>query len=107
MSFYSRDEYLKMLPLQRFPRASDLAHAAVFLASDEAEIITGIDIPVDAGLRHKYPAWIPGTHSGVNIKDYAAGTRITRFGEVQEPLIPQAQDPKPGLAPTGRRNDDD
>jgi NAD(P)-dependent dehydrogenase (short-subunit alcohol dehydrogenase family) len=98
MSFYSRDDYLKMLPLQRFPRASDLAWATLFLASDEAEIITGIDIPVDAGLRHKYPTWIPGAHSGVNIKDYAANTRVTRFGEPQEPLLPQAQNPTPGLA---------
>lgn len=86
--FYSRDDYLKMLPLQRFPRASDLAWATVFLASDEASVITGIDIPVDAGLRHKYPTWTPGAHTGVNIKDYAAQVRITRFGEPQERLIP-------------------
>lgn len=90
MSFYSRDEYLKMLPLQRFPRASDLAWATVFLASDEASIITGIDVPVDAGLRHKYPTWIPGAHTGVNIADYARDTRITRFGEPQEKLIQQS-----------------
>lgn len=87
--FYSRDDYLKMLPLQRFPRASDLAWATVFLASDEAEIITGIDIPVDAGLRHKYPTWTPGAHTGVNIKDYAEKTYVTRFGEPQEKLIPE------------------
>ncbi|ODP37163.1 SDR family NAD(P)-dependent oxidoreductase [Sphingomonas turrisvirgatae] len=87
-AFYSRDDYLKMLPLQRFPRASDLAWATVFLASDEASVITGIDIPVDAGLRHKYPTWTPGAHSGVNIKDYAANARVTRFGEAQERLIP-------------------
>ena len=89
MSFYSRDEYLKMLPLQRFPRASDLAWATVFLASDEAVIITGIDIPVDAGLRHKYPTWIPGNHTGVNIKDYSERTYVTRFGEPQEKLRPE------------------
>lgn len=88
MGFYSRDDYLKMLPLQRFPRASDLAWATVFLASDEAEIITGIDIPVDAGLRHKYPTWTPGDHTGVNIKDFAEQTYVTRFGERQEKLIP-------------------
>lgn len=87
MSFYSRDDYLKMLPLQRFPRASDLAWATVFLASDESEIITGIDIPVDAGLRHKYPTWTPGAHTGVNIRDYAERTRVTRFGEPQEKLL--------------------
>ncbi len=92
MGFYSRDDYLKMLPLQRFPRASDLAWATVFLASDESEIITGIDIPVDAGLRHKYPTWTPGDHTGVNIKDFAEQTYVTRFGERQEKLIPAPQD---------------
>ncbi|MDP3908665.1 SDR family NAD(P)-dependent oxidoreductase [Novosphingobium sp.] len=92
--FYSRDDYLKMLPLERFPRASDLAWATVFLASDEAQIITGIDIPVDAGLRHKYPTWTPGDHTGVNIRDFAAKTRITRFGEPQEKLVPE-QHPDP------------
>ncbi|MCW3837016.1 SDR family NAD(P)-dependent oxidoreductase [Sphingomonas canadensis] len=96
MSFYSRDEYLKMLPLQRFPRASDLAWATVFLASDESAVITGIDIPVDAGLRHKYPTWTPGIHSGVNIKDYAERTRVTRFGEPQEWLIPGQREPAHG-----------
>ena len=93
--FYSRDDYLKMLPLQRFPRASDLAWATVFLASDEAQIITGIDIPVDAGLRHKYPTWTPGDHTGVNIRDFAAKTYITRFGEPVEKLIPE---PNPASA---------
>lgn len=88
MGFYSRDDYLKMLPLQRFPRASDLAWATVFLASDESEIITGIDIPVDAGLRHKYPTWTPGDHTGVNIKDFAEQAYVTRYGERQEKLIP-------------------
>ncbi len=92
MSFYSRDDYLKMLPLQRFPRASDLAWATVFLASDESEIITGIDIPVDAGLRHKYPTWTPGDHTGVNIKDYAQKVRVTRFGEPQEKLLPESDE---------------
>lgn len=91
MAFYSRDEYLKMLPLERFPRASDLAWACVFLASDESEIITGIDIPVDAGLRHKYPTWTPGAHTGVNIRALAEKTRITRFGEPGEKLIPDAR----------------
>jgi NAD(P)-dependent dehydrogenase (short-subunit alcohol dehydrogenase family) len=86
-SFYSRDDFLKMIPLERFPRASDIAWAAVFLASDEASFLTGVDIPVDGGLRHKYPAWRPGDFTGVNITDYAHGIRVTRYGEEQEPLI--------------------
>jgi NAD(P)-dependent dehydrogenase (short-subunit alcohol dehydrogenase family) len=43
--FYSRDDYLKMIPLERFPRASDLAWAAVFLASDESSFLTGVRYP--------------------------------------------------------------
>jgi NAD(P)-dependent dehydrogenase (short-subunit alcohol dehydrogenase family) len=87
LSFYSRDDYLKSIPLERFPRASDLAWAAVFLASDEAEFITGADIPVDGGLRHKYPTWRPGDNTGVNIRDYVEDVRITRYGEPGEKLV--------------------
>lgn len=84
---YSRDQFLKSIPLERFPRASDIAHAAVFLASDEASFLTGVDIPVDGGLRFKYPAWMPGVATGVNIADYAANTRRTRYGEeTDEPI---------------------
>jgi NAD(P)-dependent dehydrogenase (short-subunit alcohol dehydrogenase family) len=85
-SFYSREDYLKMIPLERFPRASDLAWAAVFLASDESAFLTGIDIPVDGGLRFKYPAWRPGDWSGVNIESYAATTSVTEYGEPVRPL---------------------
>jgi NAD(P)-dependent dehydrogenase (short-subunit alcohol dehydrogenase family) len=87
-SFYSRDAYLKAIPLERFPRASDIAWAAVFLASEESSFITGADIPVDGGLRFKYPAWTPGDHTGVNIETYARETAITEFGEPVRPLRP-------------------
>lgn len=86
-SFYSRDDYLKMIPLERFPRASDLAWAAVFLASDEAAFLTGIDIPVDGGLRYKYPAWRPGDYTGVNIRDYARSIERTEYGAPSGKLI--------------------
>jgi NAD(P)-dependent dehydrogenase (short-subunit alcohol dehydrogenase family) len=78
---YSRDDYLKNLPLGRFPRASDIAWAAVFLASDESRCVTGVDIPVDSGLRHKYPTWRPGDATGANIADYTRGMKRTRYGE--------------------------
>lgn len=78
---YSRDDFLKSIPLERFPRASDLAWAAVFLASDESSFLTGVDIPVDGGLRFKYPAWRPGDQTGVNIGDYARSIRRTEYGE--------------------------
>ena len=87
-SYYSRDDYLKMIPLERFPRAADIAWAAVFLASDESSFLTAVDIPVDGGLRFKYPTWRPGDFTGVNIGDYAKELRITRYGEPQEKLIP-------------------
>jgi NAD(P)-dependent dehydrogenase (short-subunit alcohol dehydrogenase family) len=86
-SFYSRDDYLKSIPLGRFPRASDLAWAAVFLASDEAGFLTGIDIPVDGGLRFKYPAWRPGDYTGANIADYARAIERTEYGEGKGPLL--------------------
>lgn len=90
-SFYSRDDYLKMIPLERFCRPADLAWAAVFLASDEASFMTGVDIPVDGGLRFKYPTWRPGDHTGVNIDDYVQKINITRYGEEQEKLVPEGQ----------------
>ena len=86
-SFYSRDDYLKMIPLERFPRASDLAWAAVFLASDESGFLTGVDIPVDGGLRFKYPTWRPGDYTGVNIEDYARSIRVTQYGEERNKLL--------------------
>ena len=36
-------------PLRRVPEPEDIAHAALFLASDEARRITGVVLPVDAG----------------------------------------------------------
>jgi NAD(P)-dependent dehydrogenase (short-subunit alcohol dehydrogenase family) len=83
---YSRDDFLKSIPMGRFPRAIDLAWAAVFLASDESGFITGIDIPVDGGLRHKYPAWTPGDATGVNIADYVRLIKRTEYGEECEPV---------------------
>jgi NAD(P)-dependent dehydrogenase (short-subunit alcohol dehydrogenase family) len=86
-SFYSRDDYLKMIPLERFPRAADLAWAAVFLASDESAFLTGIDIPVDGGLRFKYPAWRPGDYTGVDIESYAKAVYVTEYGESVRKLL--------------------
>jgi 3-oxoacyl-[acyl-carrier protein] reductase len=41
--------YEKTVPLGRLNEPDDLAHAAVFLASDEASMITGTTIEVDGG----------------------------------------------------------
>ncbi len=39
----------RLVPLGRMGEAWDVAHAAVFLASDEARFITGVCLPVDGG----------------------------------------------------------
>lgn len=51
--------FAKRVPLQKLPRPSDYGKAAVFLASEDAEMITGIDLRVDAGAVAKYWAWDP------------------------------------------------
>jgi len=44
----------RQVPLGRMGTAWDVAHAAVFLASDEAGYITGVELPVDGGLTLGY-----------------------------------------------------
>jgi 3-oxoacyl-[acyl-carrier protein] reductase len=41
--------FMATIPLGRMSKASDIAAAAVYLASDEAEFITGAVLPVDGG----------------------------------------------------------
>ena len=48
------------VPMQRLPVPSDYGRAAVFLASDDASMITGTDLRVDAGAIARYWAWDPG-----------------------------------------------
>ncbi len=81
----TRNDVIQQIPLERFPRASDLAWAAVYLASDEAEFLTGVDIPVDGGTKFKYPSWTPGHGTEVNADDYRKSVMITRYGEETEP----------------------
>jgi 3-oxoacyl-[acyl-carrier protein] reductase len=44
------DEYKKLVPLKRLGQASEVAHAALFLASKEAGYITGSELDVAGGL---------------------------------------------------------
>ena len=47
-------------PLQKLPSPSHYGKAAVFLSSDDAEMITGFDMRVDAGTVSRYWLWDPG-----------------------------------------------
>ena len=44
-----RAKFIATIPWGRMSKPADVAAAAVFLASDEAELITGIELPVDGG----------------------------------------------------------
>jgi NAD(P)-dependent dehydrogenase (short-subunit alcohol dehydrogenase family) len=52
-------DFRKMVPMGKLPSPRHYARAVVFLASDDAEMITGIDLRVDAGAIAKYWPWIP------------------------------------------------
>ena len=52
----------KGIPLGRRPRPSDYGRAAVFLASDNSEMIAGIDLRVDGGVVSRYWRWNPGVN---------------------------------------------
>jgi NAD(P)-dependent dehydrogenase (short-subunit alcohol dehydrogenase family) len=54
---YDQSEIVRrMQPLQRIGSPTDVADAVVFLASDRAEQITGIVMPVDGGTTAGPPA---------------------------------------------------
>jgi NAD(P)-dependent dehydrogenase (short-subunit alcohol dehydrogenase family) len=44
-----RDRIAASIPLRRIGRPEDIAYCALYLASDEASWVTGINIPVDGG----------------------------------------------------------
>ncbi|HEU4438331.1 MAG TPA: SDR family oxidoreductase [Methylomirabilota bacterium] len=52
-------DFTKMVPMGRLPSPRHYARAVVFLASDDAEMVTGTDLRVDAGAVAKYWPWIP------------------------------------------------
>jgi 3-oxoacyl-[acyl-carrier protein] reductase len=45
----NRSKFLATIPLGRLSQPEDIAAAALFLASDEAAFITGVELPVDGG----------------------------------------------------------
>jgi NAD(P)-dependent dehydrogenase (short-subunit alcohol dehydrogenase family) len=52
-------DFAKMVPMGRLPSPRHYARAVAFLASEDAELITGTDLRVDAGAIAKYWPWIP------------------------------------------------
>jgi NAD(P)-dependent dehydrogenase (short-subunit alcohol dehydrogenase family) len=52
-------DFQKMIPKGELPSPRHYGRAAVFLASDDSEMITGFDLRVDAGAIAKYWPWIP------------------------------------------------
>ena len=44
-----RQKFIDTIPLGRMSRPLDVANAALYLASDEAEFITGVCLNVDGG----------------------------------------------------------
>jgi NAD(P)-dependent dehydrogenase (short-subunit alcohol dehydrogenase family) len=53
------ERFRERVPMRKLPGPSDYGRAAVFLASDDAAMITGTDLRVDAGAIAKYWAWDP------------------------------------------------
>jgi NAD(P)-dependent dehydrogenase (short-subunit alcohol dehydrogenase family) len=53
------EPFRKRTPMQKLPSPQHYGRAAVFLASDESEMITGMDLRVDAGTVARYWAWDP------------------------------------------------
>ena len=45
----ARAKFVASIPIGRFSTPADIAAAAVFLVSDEAEFITGVILEVDGG----------------------------------------------------------
>jgi len=53
------EPFRRGIPMQRLPKPSDYGLAAAFLVSDDAAMITGTDLRVDAGAVARYWAWDP------------------------------------------------
>jgi len=45
----NRERFLATIPMGRLSKPQDIAHAAVYLASDRSDFLTGVILPVDGG----------------------------------------------------------
>jgi len=43
------EEFIARMPIGRGASPSEIAQSVVFLASDEASFVTGVELPVDGG----------------------------------------------------------
>ena len=57
------DSFRRRVPMQKLPGPSDYGRAAAFLASQDAAMITGTDLRIDAGAIARYWAWDPSADS--------------------------------------------
>ncbi len=55
---------LNLVPLHRIGRAEDIADTALFLASEDASYINGVDIMVDGGFMEVLQGLLPGRSGG-------------------------------------------
>jgi NAD(P)-dependent dehydrogenase (short-subunit alcohol dehydrogenase family) len=55
------EPFRSRVPMLKLPSPHDYGRAAVFLASEDASMITGIDLRVDAGAIAQYWAWDPSS----------------------------------------------
>ncbi len=53
------EAFRRGVPTQRLPAPSDYGRAVVYLASEDARSVTGVDLRVDAGAVARYWAWDP------------------------------------------------
>jgi len=53
------EKFASRIPMQKLPSPTDYGRALCFLTSDEAAMITGADLRVDAGAVARYWAWQP------------------------------------------------
>ena len=49
----AEDKYTANVPLGRLVQPDEVAHAVLWLASDDASFVTGIELPVDGGFTCK------------------------------------------------------
>ena len=64
-------DFAKMVPMGVLPSPRHYARAVLFLATDDAEMITGFDLRVDAGAIAKYWPWIPADRTNA-----AGGSKV-------------------------------